>query len=77
MSDDNEDLKLRDKFAIDILKVILSADTNTLLADFTEVFDDKEEEARLRIYTRKLDRRIRAAYKIADMMRKVRMSTFE
>jgi hypothetical protein len=77
MSDDNEDLKLRDKFAISILQSMLSDSKESPLMGFMETFDDREDTTRYKLYLKMMERRIRASYKLADLMRKIRMSSFE
>jgi hypothetical protein len=81
--EDNDDLALRDKFAIEIFRTIIAQDVHNQysnpLTEFVNLFDTKDPtEVGSRQYNeKKMERRIRAAYKLADMMRKVRLSTFD
>lgn len=71
-----EDLSLRDKIAMQILQFILSGkedSTGWTVKDYVNLFDDKDGEKCIKA----MERKIRAAYKFADMMRKVRLTTFE
>ena len=75
MSSEVDDYGLRDKFAIEILQAFISREgqsTANLVAEFMNddpYFKREGEE--------KMEALIRAAYKVADMMRKVRLTAFE
>jgi hypothetical protein len=88
MSDEKEEdsLTLRDKFAIEMLKIMFTAPTakNASMQDFNNTMsyvniDGKhiDEHEDFKYIERSLAKSMRAAYKIADIMRKVRMSAFE
>jgi hypothetical protein len=72
--DDNEELTLRDKMAIAIFQGIISSEDSS--SDFVETFDSKDIDQKNH-YSKRMERKIRAAYKLADMMRKVRLAPFE
>lgn len=71
--DENDKLSMRDQFAIAILTAMLN-DEDTLQASFD--FDD-EESSHKDESKNILLQSCRSAYKIADMMRKVRIQSFE
>lgn len=79
MDDSDDKLNLRDKFALEILTSFMSFDkdkTYSSINNFIKNFDsDEKHEKDYSNYS--AERLIRAAYKFADIMRKVRLSTFE
>jgi len=81
--DDEKPFDLRDKLAIEILQALITYHKPTT-SSFTGsdtahyflcCFDNKDSNADS--CTRSMERLIRAAYKAADIMRKVRLSAFE
>jgi hypothetical protein len=79
MSSEVDDYGLRDKFAIEILQAFISREgqsTANLVAEFMKghEYDDPYFK---REGEEKMEALIRAAYKVADMMRKVRLTAFE
>lgn len=82
MTDQDDTLTLRDKFACAMLETILADGSNSnFISDFVEVFDYSDpigdQDSLKRSTYRRMERKIRAAYKIADMMRKVRLLAFD
>ena len=82
--DEEKPMDLRDKLAIEILNGILSHsknENNGIISDivFYVNYDCVGPEAdRLKeVHTQKVERVVRACYKVADIMRKVRLSAFE
>ena len=72
--DDEKPFDLRDRLAIEVLNGILSNSQNQrLIPDMLHyIADGKYEEANERV-----EKVIRACYRVADMIRKVRLSAFE
>lgn len=71
MNDDEEKFSLRDKLAMEILNGVLSGQTDAtsaLLSDNPAWRRGAEEKA---------ERITRSCYKLADLMRKARLTTFE
>jgi len=79
MKDDDEDLTLRDKFAIALLQgMMANNDFTNPTIDFINTHDAQDEDDPIKdSSTRIIRRRIRAAYKMADMMRKIRLDVFD
>ena len=80
-SDDEEDLSIRDKFALSILNGLLSHPTlpgsTNHITNFHTYFDSKATPGTTSVVVEQMERYVRCAYQIADMMRKVRLSSFE
>lgn len=77
----DDDLTIRDKFAIAILQSVLSNSEVTAsrkfgLIDYLDSFDSKNTTYSKEAF-QSMERRIRACYMLADIMRKVRLTTFE
>lgn len=86
MSDEEEKpLDLRDKIALEVLNGLISHsknDTGNLIADIFHYINYRSEDVRYMNKIRKdsserLERAVRACYKVADIVRKVRLSSFE
>lgn len=93
MDDPEEKFTLRDKLAIEILKLSYNPDKESIFTEYTKnVTIDKKDKNNNVIHTAayldELDgilayqeeaiiRKLRGAYKIADLMRKVRLGAFE
>ena len=86
--DDERPFDLRDRIAIEVLNGIIanSKDNNETTKDLLfyitydcdTVGDDGKEAKRQKEYAAKrFERLIRGCYRVADIMRKVRLSTFE
>ena len=82
--DDEKPMDLRDKLAIEIFNGVLShsqKDTSYLIPDIIYYinYDGYGPEAdRLQdAATERIENMVRACYKVADIMRKVRLSAFE
>lgn len=74
MNDDDKML-LRDKLAIEILNGLLSTDgIKGMVSEYCAYFEDKGNKDHVEM---RMERLIRCSYKIADMMRKVRLATFD
>lgn len=74
---DDDKFDLRDKLAIEILNAVLSSEKgNERVQDIT-IYLSSETKSWAEGAHERLDRLIRSCYKVADMMRKVRMSAFE
>ncbi len=65
----DEDLTLRDKFAIEILNGMLSSPTVASSLHESK-FDHK-------YYLKEVEELVRSCYQIADIMRRVRLTVFE
>lgn len=81
MTDEEEKLTLRDRFALEMFKIIAQDKVNTAssMHDFVNFFESKDKD---RITFQKdnekrIERSMRAAYKLADLMRKARLGVFE
>jgi hypothetical protein len=70
--EDDKPLDLRDKFALDILNGILS---NDKISNWSTIFNGDYYTHTLN--DEQLMELVRTAYKISDMMRKVRIGSFE
>lgn len=81
-------LDLRDKIALEVLNGIIanSKDNNDTTKDLlfyltydldTVVGDDREAKKQKEYAAKRFERLIRGCYRVADIMRKVRLSTFE
>ncbi len=77
MLNDKEDLSLRDLFAIKILVSLLSGSGQDNLKQFMRLLDSDPKDHAKQDSIFYMERHIRASYKVADMMRKVRLSVFE
>jgi len=77
---DDEDIRLRDKFAIEILGSLINASNSNLISDFIFNMDPaykNDHPMDNKAAIQHLELSVRAAYKIADIMRKVRLTSFE
>lgn len=77
-TEDDEEFSIRDKMAIAIFQGLLEHSISDI-SDFIGYFDTKDpdkQEAK-KHFSSKMERKIRASYKLADMMRKIRLSSFE
>jgi maltoporin len=76
--DDDEEIRLRDKFAIEILGSLLGKETyNDEVANFITYHSSNDNPHTKSNSYKRMEHTIRAAYKIADIMRKVRLTSFE
>lgn len=78
MNEPEDELSLRDKFAIEILNGLImrdNQDPSSIIIDFVNHFSDKDEGGKNSAY-RRMEYLVRCAYKMADVMRKVRLTTF-
>ncbi len=81
MAEENDKLTLRDKLAVEVLNGMLANEkvaTNKTV-DFISYGLNYEEwnAPNRRLAEQQMTQLIRAAYKIADIIRKVRLTTFE
>jgi hypothetical protein len=77
---DDEDIRLRDKFAIEILSALIGKSNSNLIGDFIFNMDPaykNDHPMDNKAAVQHLELSVRAAYKIADIMRKVRLTSFE
>ena len=77
MSDlDDEKLSLRDKIVLSLLSGYLNENGNKGDSNVREalLFPDENDENKFTI--RRVENRIRAAYKMADLIRKIRLESF-
>ena len=76
--DDNkeDDIRLRDKFAIEILQAYIGREGNHTISAFINNFDHDNTGVKDDTF-KHMERHIIAAYKIADIIRKVRLIVFE
>lgn len=85
MSDEEKPLDLRDKLAMEILNGLIShskGDAGDLIPDIAHYVnytcEDKDAQNKIRHgAAKRLERVIRACYQAADIIRKVRLSSFE
>ena len=73
---DDEDIRLRDKFAIEILQSLLASNLSGV-ANFVTFHNSTDNPDTRKVNFEKMEHTVRAAYKIADIMRKVRLTSFE
>ena len=75
--DDEKPLELRDQLAIQILQAMLcNEDSKDFINHYFQHWNNESNNWKDSMAER-AENRIRAAYKLADMMRKVRMAAFE
>jgi hypothetical protein len=75
--DNEKPMELRDQLALQILQAIFCNEASKdFLITYIYHFDDKDTSWAKNVNDR-AEERIRAAYKIADIMRKVRLPAFE
>lgn len=77
---DDEDIRLRDKFAIEILSSLIGKSSSTTIDDFIITVEPEYRKMHPIDYERAeqhLQLCVRTAYKIGDIMRKVRLTSFE
>ena len=79
MSSKIDEYSLRDKFAIEILHAFISREGNStanLVAEFIkgQTYNDMYLQ---QAGDERMESLIRAAYKVADLMRKIRLTAFE
>jgi hypothetical protein len=84
MMDDEKPFDLRDRLAIEILNGLLanSSKENSLAGEVITylTYDDSSQktvEAVEAKYTKKVEKVVRNCYKVADIVRRVRLSAFE
>lgn len=75
--EDDKPIDLRDKLAIEILNAILSSDKGQDHADDIIQYINNENDKWHDGAVERMEKIIRNCYKVADIMRKVRLSTFE
>jgi hypothetical protein len=84
--DDERPFDLRDKLAIEILNGVLShskSDTGNIISNVVHYISydsesDGQDKRRIEeVAAKQIERTIRACYKVADIMRRVRLSAFE
>lgn len=80
--DDEKPLELRDKLAIEIFNGILAHsknDTGSLIIDIVHHinYDEPDSDRIEKNAARRIERVVQACYKVADIMRKVRLSAFK
>lgn len=72
---DDEHLQLRDKLAIEILNGLLASEKEGASKGFITMMNSQYDTWRDE-GVRKVEELIRSAYKIADLMRKIRLESF-
>ncbi len=81
MEDEDNKLSLRDKCAIEILQALIMRTTGTSFDDRVKFFIDhwnfKSQPDIMQLADDQMRALIRAAYRIADIMREVRLTAFE
>jgi hypothetical protein len=79
--EDDKPFDLRDRIALEILNGLISHSRNSLdHADFAQEIMDNIGHSDKGVRdgaAKRIEHRIRSCYKVADIMRKVRLSTFE
>lgn len=85
--DDEKPLDLRDKLAIEIFNGVVSnthSSTEVLMSDIIYHINsdsgsdvDEARDIATKAAAKRVERIVRACYKVADIMRKVRLATFE
>ena len=78
--EDDDLLTIRDKFAIEILNGLLQRESITLggpISGFVGMYLDNHNSDFVNQRIQEMKAIIRAAYKMADIMREVRLATFE
>jgi hypothetical protein len=80
-SDDEERFTLRDKIALEILTTMCNghekSEANILNAFFREHTDEERSAIDYKYAVQRFESIVRTAYKMADIVRKIRISSFE
>jgi len=76
MEEQEESITLRDKFAIEILQAFLSTGIIDGAYSYSRTYEDKDE-GHINWSDKQMTGLIRTSYRIADMMRKVRLGVFK
>lgn len=81
MEDQEDKLTLRDKFAIEVLQALIARSPEKQYDDrlkfFIENWDFKKQAGIVKLADDQMRTLVRAAYRIADIMREIRLTAFE